>query len=86
MPPVQKAFQIASICCLISPVNMVGNEETFISGADVIVEQIGGVAEQRLAARRYAPGGGRVELLHVLFVCQLNGMGRLRGAVGLGRA
>jgi hypothetical protein len=23
MPPVQKAFQIASICCLISPVSMV---------------------------------------------------------------
>ena len=55
-------------------------------GVDVIVEQIGGVAEQRLAARRSASGGGRVELLHVLFVCQLSGMGRLRGAGGLGRA
>ncbi len=57
MPPVQKAFQIASICCLISPVSMVGEGGALPWGVDVIVEQIDGMAEQRLAARR----GGWVE-------------------------
>ena len=86
MPPVQKAFQIASICCLISPVSMVGDEETFISGGRRYCRADWRVGRTASGGAAVGLGGGRVELLHVLFLCQLSGMGRLRGDGGLDRA